>query len=205
MDNIRHIWFDFSETIASLREERHNRLRYETYAEITGKEITPELIKEYEELYEQNKHSNAAIFRSLGKDSGFWSGRVNAVKAEELYTLAEPDIPEILETLSAKLPISIFSNIQLNNVLPALGIKTQWFTHILSSVELKQPKPALDGFYKMIELSKLPPEQILYIGDNVGKDVLPAQAAKIKAGLMFSDSDQADYCFSNFKEIERIL
>lgn len=205
MNEIKYIWFDFSETIASLRKERHDRLRYESYAEVIGQAVTPELKKEYEELYEQYKHSNAAIFRSLGMESDYWSKRINSIEPDKLYTLAEPDIPKVLENLSSKLPISIFSNIRLENVLPALGIQNKWFTHILSSADVKEPKPALDGFYKMVELSQIPAEYILYIGDNVEKDVLPAKAVGVKAGLIFSSSDKADYNFNSFKDIETIL
>ncbi len=206
MDNlIKHIWFDFSETIASLQKERHDQLRYETYSAVIGKEVSPELIQEYELLYEQHKHSNAAIFRSLGKESGFWSDRVNSVPSSELYILAEQNIPEILQKLAERLPISVFSNIRLENVLPDLEIKTQWFTHILSSADVNNPKPALDGFYKMVELSNLPANQILYIGDNVEKDVLPAKAVGAKAGLIYSFSDRADYNFKDFGDVLKII
>jgi hypothetical protein len=109
---IKHIWFDFSETIAFLKKERHDRLRYETYSEIVGKPISDELIVEYENLYKKHNHSNAAIFRSLGQTSNFWSERVNSVESSELYELADKNIPNVLEKIRKFVPISIFSNMR---------------------------------------------------------------------------------------------
>ncbi|HLC70010.1 MAG TPA: HAD family hydrolase [Patescibacteria group bacterium] len=198
---IKHIWFDFSETIARLHEDRHNELRYSTYASVVEKSVNEDLKKEYEQLYIKSKHSNAAIFRSLGLPSDFWSQKVNSLAPQDLYTLADPDIPKVLKKLKTIVPISIFSNLKLGDVLPALGIDISLFTHVLSAEMLKEPKPALEGFYKMVELSQLPPSEILYIGDNVGKDVLPAKKVGIRTGLMWDNSKKADYCFNGFKEI----
>jgi FMN phosphatase YigB (HAD superfamily) len=198
---IKHIWFDFSETIALLHAEAHNNLRYNSYASVVKKPVTQELIDEYEALYEKNNHSNAAIFRSLGLPGNYWSDKINSVDPSELYKLADESIPEILKKLKEIVPISIFSNIKLGKVLADLGIDTEWFQHILSAGMVKEPKPALDGFYKMIELSQLPPNEILYIGDHVGKDIIPAKKVGIQAGLMWSKSDEADYCFEKFEDV----
>lgn len=198
---IKHVWFDFSETIAFLKKERHDRLRYETYSEIVGKSISDELITKYETLYKKYNHSNSAIFRTLGQTSNFWSECVNAVESSELYELADKNIPNALEEIKKFVPISIFSNIQLEKILPSLNINPEWFTHILSAGTVKEPKPALDGFYKMIELSEIPAEEILYIGDDIGKDVRPAKQVGVLAGLMWKKSDEADYSFEKFEDV----
>ena len=204
-NTIKHIWFDFSETIAFLKKERHDRLRYETYSEVAGKPISDELIAEYENLYKKHNHSNAAIFRSLGQTSNFWSERVNSVESIELYELADKNIPNVLEKIRKFVPISIFSNIQLGKILSSLNINPEWFTHIISAGMVKEPKPALDGFYKMIELSEIPAQEILYIGDDIGKDVKPAKQVGVKAGLMWKKSDEADYSFEKFEDILTIF
>ncbi len=198
---IKHLWLDFSETIAVINKERHNKLRYESYAEVLGEKITPELIHKYEKLYQENKHSNAAVFTSLGMPSSYWSDRINSLSPGELYSLADENIPDVLGKLKLIVPISIFSNINLEKVLPALNIDLKLFTNILSAGMLKAPKPALDGFYKMIEISKVPANEILYIGDDVGKDVLPAKKVGAQAGLIWKSSDEADYSFKDFKDI----
>ena len=117
------------------------------------------------------------------------------------YRLTDKNIPSVLEQMSKIIPISIFSNIKLNKVLPALGIDHKWFAYILSASMIKNPKPALDGFYKVIELSGLPPEEILYVGDDIGKDVIPAKTVGIKTGVVFEELPEADYSFKDFKDI----
>src|SRR3989344_7805247 len=198
---IKHIWFDFSDTLVSVNKDSHSRLRYETYAKVVKKPVTPELVNEYEKLYEENKHSNSAVFKSLGMLPGFWSGLVNAINPKTFYNLTDPNIPEVLEQMGKVLPISIFSNINLGNIMPVLNINPRWFTHILSASMVGNPKPALDGFYKIIELSAVSPSEILYIGDNVGKDVIPAKTVGIKTGVVFAESKEADYFFKDFKDI----
>ncbi len=202
---IKHVWFDFSETLASLIKEKNDQLRYATYSEVTHKPITPALIAEYENLYQKNSHSNAAIFRSLGLSANYWSDRVNLIAPHELYKLMDDRIPKILQEIKVLIPISIFSNIKVDRILPALGIDPSWFIHILSASMIKEPKPALEGFYKMIELSGLPPQEILYIGDHVEKDIRPAKQVGIQTGLLWSQSSEADYCFKTFPDIFSFL
>lgn len=203
--NIKHIWFDFSETLAFLKKERHDQLRYKNYAQVVNRPITEELKVEYEALYKKFNNSNAALFSSLGLSSKRWSEIINSVPPEELYILAAEKIPSILQEVKLHVPISIFSNIQLKSVLPALGIDPSWFTHTISAGMVEHPKPALDGFYKMIDLSGIPAENILYIGDHVGKDVLPAKQVGIQAGIVWSSSDEADYSFEKFEDILRLF
>ena len=202
---INHIWFDFSDTIAFIGGDAHDKLRYKTYSEIVGRPVDENLIEEYKKLYEENHRSNSAVFHCLGKPAGFWSEQISFIDPLEIYRLAEPSIPRILGKIRQVVPVSIFSNIELSHVLPALGIKISMFTNIISSGMFKRPKPALDGFYKLIELSELPPNKILYIGDSIGKDVRPAKQLGILTGLMWDKSDEADYCFSKFEDILRIL
>ncbi|OGJ02493.1 hypothetical protein A3I95_03580 [Candidatus Nomurabacteria bacterium RIFCSPLOWO2_02_FULL_44_12] len=117
------------------------------------------------------------------------------------YCLTDPNIPKVLEDLGKIIPISLFSNIDVKKILPELGINPRWFTHILSANQVRAPKPALDGFNKIIELSGVPREEIIYIGDHLEKDIIPAKTVGIKAGTVFEKVPEADYCFEDFKDI----
>ena len=202
---IRHIWFDFSETLAFINKEAHDKLRYESYAKVIDKPVTAELIEEYEKLYKEHNRSNAAVFRSLGFSSNYWSEQINSVDPRLFYYLADESIPSVLDLVRKNIPISLFSNVQLDKVLTSLSINPDWFIHILSSGMVKEPKPALDGFYKIIELSNLPADEILYIGDDVGKDVIPSKTVGVKAGLIWKESEEADYSFKTFGEILELI
>lgn len=197
---IKHLWLDFSDTLAFIDKAVHNKLKYEAYAEFTQQSLTPELKAEYDALLGLHK-SNAAVFRFLGAPTHFWSEHMSTVDPNALYTLAEHDAAHHLEQIKKIVPISIFSNIQLDAVLPALGLDPTLFTHILKST----PKPALDGFYKIVELSQLQPQEILYVGDQVGKDILPAKQVGLTTGLIYAQAPEADYNFSQLRDIVTLL
>jgi len=198
---IKHIWLDFSETIAHINVTEHDKVKYETYASVVGKPVDEQLKKEFEKQYEQHHHSISDIFHSQGKPPGWWSSQLSAIEPSKLFMLADKDIPEILQKIKAHVPVSIFSNINLDTVLPAVGIDVEIFSHILSSGMVSRPKPALDGFYKIIELSGLKPEEILYVGDHVTKDIVPAKKVGLKAGIIWNSAEEADYSFSSFQDI----
>ncbi|MES2135361.1 MAG: HAD family hydrolase [Patescibacteria group bacterium] len=200
MGSIKHIWFDFSETIVRLDKPAHAKLRYGSYADVVGKPVTPELIEEYESLFEKHK-SHSAIFASLGLPDGYWSERYASADPESLLKLANPNIPDVLQRLREIVPISIFSNVQADKFFPALGIDSAWFTHLLGPQEVKNPKPALDGFHLMIQLSNLPAENILFVGDSVEKELKPAKSLGLQTALMWKSSPDADYCFQDFEDI----
>jgi HAD superfamily hydrolase (TIGR01549 family) len=203
--SIKHIWFDFSETIAHINKEEHDKVKYAKYAEVVGKPVDDSLKKEFDEQYEQHHHSISDIFHSLGKPAGWWSGQLAIIEPSKLFQLAEDDIPEMLARIKERVPISIFSNIDLGHVLPALGISMDLFDHVISSGMVSKPKPALDGFYKIVELSKLEPSEILYIGDHLTKDILPAKKVGLQAGMMWNESKEADYSFRSFKDILEVV
>jgi FMN phosphatase YigB (HAD superfamily) len=201
---IKHIWFDFSETIAHINKQEHDRLKYEMYAKVVGKTLDDRLRREFDEQYERHNHSISDVFHSLGKPAGWWSQQITAIDPAKLFVLAQPNIPEIIHRISNFVPVSIFSNINLANVLPSLGIDVSLFAHILSSSTVKKPKPALDGFVKIVELSQLRPNEILYVGDHETKDIVPAKQVGLQAGMIWNKSDMADYNFDSFDDILKL-
>lgn len=204
MTNIRHLWLDFSDTIARVNRAELGDIVYAAYAAQVGKEVTPELKEEYNGLVEKYK-SNSAVFAMLGLPSGFAADLISKVDPNKLYQLTDTHIPEVIQALKATLPISIFSNNRLTTILPALGLEQSWFKYILGPDEVTRPKPDLEGFIKMVELSGISAHEILYVGDDVEKDLVPAKAVRITTGLLWKESDKADYCFANFKEILEAL
>lgn len=207
--NIKHVWFDLDGTLTIHTPEfhkAHNDLKYKTYAEAVGKPITKELEQEYETLYKKFG-SNSTVFRSLGLPSDYWQQYFNTLDEVKFYK-PEPQVYETLRKLKEIVPISIFTNVKPEKnlrTLSAIGIKLEWFDNILTGDDIKERKPALDGFYAMIEKSKLRPEQILYVGDRIDVDIKPAKLAGIKTCLIWKKSDEADYSFEKFEGILSIF
>lgn len=197
---IQHVWFDFSDTLARTTDA-HRTLLYASFADAVGEPVSPALIEKFKDLYKKYNSHSAIFTVGLGLKPGYWADCVESADPATLYTLADPYIPDVLEQLHSLVPVSIFSNMRMDRLLPAIGLKKEWFTHCLSGSEFKRPKPALDGFYKMIELSNLPPANILFIGDSVEKEILPAKNVGMMTGIVWSESPEADFSFKNFEEI----
>jgi HAD superfamily hydrolase (TIGR01549 family) len=202
MPKIKHVWFDFSDTIVTPDPERHAKLRYATFAKLKSAPQTPELEKEYDNLRQRyGSHSNVFV-QTFGLDGSFWPGEIAKIATDEgYYKLIDEAAPYILSRLAKIVPVSIFSNVDTESVMQRLGIDTSIFTNIFSSSSLRYPKPHPEGYLKIIELSHLPADQILYIGDLEAKDILPAKSVGLKTGIIWNKSDQADYNFNNFREI----
>lgn len=204
MTPIRHIWFDFSETVVAFDKGVHDALVYETYAKIKGKSVDDALKAEWKEL--RSKYASySATFVALGKAADFWSSRINSVDPAVMTSLKDPEAPEIFQKLRALMPISIWSNIETERILEAHGIDPDWFANILGPGEVKNPKPALDGFELLIKRSGLHPEDILFVGDSVEKEILPAKSLGIQAGIIWSDAPEADYRFGSFRDILNLV
>lgn len=204
MPEIKHVWFDFSETLASINEE-HEKFLYATYAQAVNKPVSPELINEYKEQYKKHK-SNSAVFTSgLGLAPGYWQEKVHSADFGKMYSLKDPIIPQVLDAIRKKVPISIFSNMKMEKLLPHIGLDPSWFTYFISGSDFKNPKPALDGFYKMVEVTGLPAENILFVGDSVEKEMIPAKKVGLQTAIMWTKSDQADHSFQKFEDILTIF
>jgi len=204
-DSIQHIWFDMEGTL-SVRtpkmNQAHDELRHRSYAEATGRELTDDVRNEFNEAY--RKHgSNSAVFSSLGLPSDHWQKKLSTLDES---TLLEPNevIRDTLRQLKKVVPISLFTNFNTEMILAtlaAIGIDPEWFTRILSGDDVSERKPAPDGFYKMIELSGIPASQVMYVGDRVAVDILPAKEVGMKTCLVWGQSDEADYSFESFDEL----
>ncbi len=206
---IKHIWFDVAGTLVTYSDEFervHNQLRYQTYADLVGKPLTKKLKKEFEEIYARYG-SNSAVFRSLGCSSDFWQKRFNTLDKTQYYQPNEA-VTQTLKKIKNNLPISIFTNLKLKEIkktLKLVGIDPTWFSHIISGDEIKERKPALDGFYLMIKQSLLDPSEILYVGDRIKVDILPAKKLGIKTCLVWQESKKADCSCKRFDQIIKYL
>lgn len=97
-----------------------------------------------------------------------------------------PDTLPILERLNARgVPMGIISNYgtHLLDLLPKLAI-FDYFDFIIVSAIVGVAKPHPRIFEIAIEEAGRPPNQLLYIGDNVGDDIEGARQAGIDAVLI---------------------
>lgn len=207
--SIHHIWFDLAGT---LYEETpkfnkvHDQFRFETYAKLQNITDLKQAEREFLELY-QKHGSNSAVFRALGQPSSYWMKALDNMDFTAVLN-PNPEISETLAKLKNEVPISLFTNFvrhRIGGLLNHLEISPDDFTHILTGDDITERKPHLEGFYKMVKLSGLPANQILYIGDRLEVDVKPAKAVGMQTGLLYGKSDEADYSFESFKDILGVI
>lgn len=206
---IKEVWFDTSGTLYredAEFEAAQSAYVYKELSVVTGDADLDKMKVLHETLYEQHG-SNSSVFQALGMPADYWQK-----KFEEFDTnaLLKPDkgIIETLKALKDVVPISVFTNLRgakLEDMLNHLEIPLDFFTHVLSAVDVGSPKPDPAGFRRMVELSGAAAGETLYVGDKVGKDIRPAKQVGMMTCLIWSQSPEADYSVASFPEILDIV
>ena len=210
--NIKHICFDLGGTLVRENLEYitvHNELRYKTYAEATDQALTDKLREKYEKLYKKYG-TNSAIFRSLGFPSDYWQNHFNKLDRSKVYYY-DLNIYQTILNLRQIVPLSIFTTITKDatyktfKTLEIGNLDPEYFQFIISGDDVMERKPALEGYYLVINKTNLKPKQILYVGDRVNADIIPAKKAGMKTCLIWQESNEADYCIKNLSELLEII
>ena len=120
------------------------------------------------------------LFRQMRLD-----GNVPEAIAHLRQGLAEADaFPEALPTVEALRPhyrLAVLSNADDDFLLPCLRRNRLQFETIVSSEEAKAAKPDPAIFRTISERLDIPPEFILYVGDNPLVDIVGSRAAGLPA------------------------
>jgi len=100
----------------------------------------------------------------------------------------------------------------LKKILEALGLENTLFSYFITSDDTPESKPNLAPFLIAIQKVNSAPEEIIYIGDNIKKDMEPAKKVGMKTILMdyknvYTDvNNQAyDYRIQKIQELKEIL
>lgn len=157
--NIQHIWWDFGETLYKTLPtfgEKKSKRFIELYASIIGHTVTSQVEQECLQAYEKYG-SRCMVFMSLGKDKDFWLKNRNISVRD--YIVPDESIKQTFHKLNQRLPPhSLFSGKKRNDtkeMLEHIGIDINVFAHIITNDELNYPKPDIEGFNKIVQLSNL--------------------------------------------------
>lgn len=207
---IKHICFDLDWTLAiqsnKFKKARDN-LKYKVFAEVSNKDLDNETKKEFDELYQKYWSISSVFTKHFWKESDFWLKYFETLDKNKYYK-TDKNIINTLLSLKEKVEISIFTNSKLEwtkKTLKIIKAEFNWFKFILSWDDITERKPALDWFQKIVELSWLKPQEILYIWDRENADIIPAKSVWMKTGLLWKKSNIADYSFMSFEEILNVL
>ena len=91
----------------------------------------------------------------------------------------EPGLRELLEKLKPKCGLAVATNRSntIDNVLEVYGL-ARYFDIVVSSLDVKKPKPHPEPLFKILDFFSLRPDQALYVGDSP-VDYETAKAASV--------------------------
>jgi phosphoglycolate phosphatase len=117
----------------------------------------------------------------------------------------EPGLKELLSDLKPSFGLAVATNRSntIGRVLRQYGI-SGYFDIVVSSLDVKNPKPHPEGLRKILEFLELGPSRALYVGDSV----IDEQTAKAAAVPFISYKNrllQADYHVGRMEEIRGVL
>ena len=122
------------------------------------------------------------------------------------YMMIEPGLKDLLDYLKKKDYIRAVATNRTNTmaqVLKVFDLETR-FESVVTAADVKNPKPAPDQLFKIMDQFKLKPEEILFIGDSQFDEM-----AATSAGTVFiafnNTSLKADFHFNSMAQIKEIL
>ena len=97
--------------------------------------------------------------------------------------------------------------IETKKILATMEIPRSIFKYILTIEQVGRPKPDLGGFRKVVELSDVQPNEILFVGDRVRTDIIPAKTVGMQTALVWREekTSEADYTFPHVADVLNIF
>jgi len=131
--------------------------------------------------YQTYRHVLMNVTRRFGEQLGI------QVRTGELDLLADSirtwppfaDSPEALRRLARRFKLAVLSNIDdalLRESQRLLGCDFDW---VITAEQVRSYKPGLAHFRRILEVSELPPERVIHVGQSLHHDAPPAAALGI--------------------------
>jgi phosphoglycolate phosphatase len=121
------------------------------------------------------------------------------------YLTVEPHLVSLLEKLKPHFKTAIATNRTdtINRLLASFDL-AGYFDLIVTASDVERPKPYPDALLKISDHFKLPPDQVIYIGDS-RLDELAARAAGMPLVAYRNTALSAKYYINSLNEIEGLL
>jgi HAD superfamily hydrolase (TIGR01509 family) len=121
------------------------------------------------------------------------------------YLKVEPQLVALLEKLRPRIKTAIATNRTdtMEQLLAEFGLDG-YFDLVVTSSDVKQPKPHPEALLKILEYFGLASHQVIYIGDSQ-VDELAARAAKIPLVAYRNRELAAEYHIDSLGELEELL
>jgi len=119
--------------------------------------------------------------------------------------IIEPELKEVLASLKARFGLAVATNRSntINKVLEWNGLD-EYFDIVVSSLDVKHPKPHPESLLKILRFFSIDPGQALYVGDS-SVDRETAEAAAVPFVAYKNTALEADFHAERMRDILRIL
>jgi len=147
--------------------------------------------------------------RSLGVErSMFYDRLVRKLTPEKLIKPNPSMLEMLLEFKRMGLKIGCHTNASrrlAEKVFKALQIDSRIFD-VLVTCDDADPKPTPSGYLKILEVLKLKPDEVVYVGDRWGVELEPAKRLGMKTVLISNQvKGSPDYIINDILELRKII
>lgn len=157
-------------------------------------------IETYVDVERINFTSDAGFFEELNQNTNISDYVSNDSRQKRLNESLSK-----LREKNPKLLIGIFSNSTdeyVSKVMGLLEIPDMFSKKIYSNGREIRSKPDLSGFKEIVRLSECVPNKILYIGNDMGRDIFPAQQVGVQTCLVWRREKASEAKYTVFHPSE---
>lgn len=183
--------------------------RYEAVAEKKSVSLDEAKVL-FDEMHKKAGSSTKALYE-FGIDGIEFYTQVWDSMDLEKYIKGDKKLVEMLDRINKELGLTSFmiSNSnrldQIERKLDLIGLSTDEFDLVVSTVELGVVKPDPEPFLFALEKLELEPDKVLFVGDRVTTDVMGANGVGMRSCLVGRESEEADVCLEFVYEVESFL
>ena len=115
--------------------------------------------------------------------------------------IMEPGLKDLLRILKPEFGLAVATNRSntIGDVLAHHGLK-EYFDMVVSSLDVRDPKPHPEALYKILERFQISPEQSIYVGDSL-VDYETAKAGGVPFIAYKNSGLEADYHVDHLMDI----
>ncbi|MBS3149017.1 HAD family hydrolase [Candidatus Woesearchaeota archaeon] len=216
-DCVRHICFDIDGTLYGLPqypklEEKIFDAMARTIAQLTEfplDDVRVQFKQRYAKL-----DSNGRVFKTYGLDPNIARGVLASVNIPSFLERDER-LVGLFENLKLKgVPLSYYSNnsyATAQEILSRIGLRSEYFLFQLTGEHFLKDGKSVAGFEELVRRAQVASNEVMYVGDRMQIDILPAKKAGLKTALVVwgkepkEDVLAADFVLQDIYSLEKIL
>jgi HAD superfamily hydrolase (TIGR01509 family) len=155
-------------------------------------------------------HTADASIRHIFRDTPYME-MAQAYRMQMDYTpflkdmILEPELKPLLKDLSPRFGLAVATN-RSNTIGEVLELYdlSKYFDIVVSSLDVKRPKPHPESLFKILKFFEVDPEEALYVGDSL-VDNKTARAAGVPFMSYKNTELDADYHSDRLMDIALIV